>query len=390
MAAPTLEKIREEVESLNIEIEKLDVKLLKFLYEFSGSSGTTLDILVAYPKLIDLSLKPRKLYKDDYLNLSDSESIYYQRKVNKLKEHFKDITNFIYKQLNKHYSAKQIKSMSNANKKEFLQGTKGQDDELKLKALIKLWVIHNEVLQNKEKTNQKDIINQYFNQLFANSELIGDVILLEATQKLIAGYRNMKPEYKDKKYDLCFQKLEILFNTNFFSKEIMDKLKFKIQDFLPLVKKLPIRTLKRKNQSRKEMIDDDCIDYKYTANLYEQLIFLFSFIFTPSRITSIFEYHLKLINFDIYKYIDQCYNNEKYLDIKFKTGCSCLDSKTNTKICDNPPPFTKTQSRIYNMETLPCPSECSQDAESILASIISQESTKEGKKEILEIISETI
>jgi hypothetical protein len=389
---PSIQKIQ----SSNIQIEDLNLPLMQSLYRFyvpKTQRVASIDSLVFYPKLVLYSLMPKKLYKNDFLNLSKSEYNYYHSKLNRMKEDIGEIKRFVFKYLQKYFSDEKLKSMNKDNIKELIKETADQ----KLKVMLKLWVNQKDTSITKKIDTRPTMedYKEFYNQLFANSELIGDVILTEVIMELIKKIRKSEKEYQDSKYDACFNKLENLLQTNFFFKEIMDKIDFKVEDYLDYfpVQKLPIRSLKRTNQKRREIeiYDSGCTDYKYTANLYEQLIFLFSLILGKDQIDQIFVRHLQLIKFDIYKYIDQCAKNELYTDIKFKTGCSCLDKFTNTRVCDNPPAFHTEKKKLFNMETLPCPKECDTESlvDQILESIISQEDTIEGKQEVLDILLST-
>jgi hypothetical protein len=379
----------------------LNLQLIKSLYRFYGFSDklgkssqrvASIDNLVFYPKLVSFTLIPKKLYKDDFLNLSESEYNYYHYKLKKMKEDIGEIKRFVFKYLQKYFSDSELKEMNKDKIKELIKET----DDQKLKVMLKLWGVQKDmsIMKRIDTRPTMEEYKEFYNQLFANSELIGDVILTEVIINLIDRIRQNKKEYQDSKYDACFKKLETLLQTNFFFKEIMDKINFKV-DYFP-VQKLPIRSQKRKNQKRREIYDPSCTDYKYTANLYEQLIFLFSLILGKKTIDQIYSRHLQVIKFDINKYINQCVKNEIYTDIKIKPGCSCLDKFTKTRVCDNPPAFNLEKIKMFNMESLPCPKECGteslvdqKEVNTILQSIITPEDTIDGKKEVLDIVLST-
>lgn len=186
--------------------------------------------------------------------------------------------------------------------------------------------------------------------IFENSELLGDVILNQIVEDI-----SQELYIKTQK---CSAVLKNFLNSNVFLNHILKKIDFDITKIIPDMEKEKMRLAKRerKNSGREEKITKSCIDFKYNANLFEQLI-AFVYIQKGYKYTaSLFRDILSFINFSPKSFIKHCEKNTgiPYNKINLQPGCSCIDSKTQTSICDNPGPYDPLT--FYNM---PCPKKCS-------------------------------
>lgn len=187
--------------------------------------------------------------------------------------------------------------------------------------------------------------------IFENSELLGDVILNQIVEDI-----SQELYIKTQK---CSAALKNFLNSNVFLNHILKKIDFDITKIIPNMEREKIRLSKRdayQSPGREEKITKSCIDFKYNANLFEQLI---AFVYTQKGYkytASLFRDILSFINFSPKSFIKHCEKNTgiPYDKIKLQPGCSCIDSKTQTSICDNPGPYDPLT--FYNM---PCPKKCS-------------------------------
>ena len=310
--------------SLNVPINDL------LVYFLGGDQQKTINqFMIAYPKLFELFTIPRKLYKDQFLKLSPSERQLY--------------VEFISKQLNNDelYNALLDKLEDVEDVEINKKGTKNH--------------LLNEVALALQDLHDNKSVENAINILFKNCELIGDFILGEVINSIINDLKK-STKYKQKKYKLCISLLDQTMNSNIFLKELLDKINFDIQSYVPKVLKLPIRTAKRENIVPEEILGPDCIDFKYTSNYYEQLIFLSFFLLKGfEKVKQSFLNQITAIGFDPKSYVDYCFENKVYPYIKFKSGCSCRNRKTNERLCDNPRQMEPNKSFL---ESLPCPEEC--------------------------------
>jgi hypothetical protein len=197
-------------------------------------------------------------------------------------------------------------------------------------------------------------VEKAVNTLFQNSELIGDLILSKVIDDIIDDLMKEKI-YTLRKYNSCMFGLKNLMNMNIFLKELMDKIKFEIHSYFPDILKLPIRISKR-DIHMYEILSVDCIDYKYTSNFYEQLIFLTFFLLGGfEQVKQSFLNQITNIGFDPKTYVDYCFEKKVYPHFKFKSGCSCKNKITNERLCDNPRRIDET---FMFVESLSCPAEC--------------------------------
>lgn len=197
--------------------------------------------------------------------------------------------------------------------------------------------------------------------IFEHSELLGDIILNEIVEDLTPkslSKKNHPSAQMLQSEKECFFILKNFLKSNVFLNHVLKQIDFDITKIIPDMEKEKIRLAKRDtDQSRgiKEKITKSCIDFKYNANLFEQLI---AFVYIQKGYfytASLFKDMLSFINFSPKSFIKHCEENKfPYDKIKLQPGCSCVDSETQTSICDNPGIYDPLH--FYNES---CPKKCS-------------------------------
>jgi hypothetical protein len=187
-----------------------------------------------------------------------------------------------------------------------------------------------------------------------NSELLGDAILASLVNDIVLNLPNVDTT---KYYIPCIQTLKRFLNSNVALHHILKSVDIDITQFVPDIEKEKIRLGKRiKPKSPKEKITKSCIDYKYTANLFEQMI-AFLYINKGYEYTyQVFNLILADIGFDPRDFFYFCMYNFQipYPKIILEPGCSCKNVKTKKSICDNPGLYEPK-----NFVNLKCPEKCS-------------------------------
>lgn len=164
-----------------------------------------------------------------------------------------------------------------------------------------------------------------------NTELIGDMILNYIVDDILIQIKNNKNEQ-------CLRVLNHFLKSNVLLYNIVKKSSnLNIADFFPSVFKYEIRLSKRKDINRDEKLDTNCIDFKYYANLVEQII---GFLFITKGYTKTSQIFQKVLNesgFNPKDFIKNCNTpySKPYDGLVLRPGCSCED-KNRKKICDNP------------------------------------------------------
>jgi hypothetical protein len=320
-----------------MDLTKIDKNLLLF-FGFDESEIKDIKEIDHLDYLYRLMVEPRKRFNATYLTKAQPSVI-----------------NSIYQLLSKTLDTKKL-----------YEAVKSADPQ-KGKDLLKSILDSTSLFGNGKFDTKRQV--QALLPVIKNSELVGDLILASIVNDLkkdISKSEKMKgANYTD--YSSCISKLSTLLNTNLFLFHILKSINFKIYNFFPDEhKKAEIRIAKRQEIKRNEQFDIQCIDYKYTSNLFEQMI-AFTFIVKGyDYIKNIFYQMLDFINFDPIDFMSECLNqNLPYKKLKLQPGCSCIDRNTKKGVCDNPGPFLPKI--FYNKE---CPSKCKSGKEFNLVSLM--------------------
>lgn len=251
--------------------------------------------------------------------------------------------------LNKDIESKYLNLLSEIDK--FIKSSTTMKQESKDKYKSALMAKYESVKQAK-----KVLINQIVNILlpiFEHSELLGDAVLAKMVEQKL---KSIKIKNKTNYYNKCSDALKRFLNSNVFLYHILGEIDFRIVDLIPDVKKGQLRLAKRKIPGVKnEILNSSCIDFKYTSNLFEQLI---GYLFIMKGYTytyKVFEQMLEFIEFDPEDFLKYCMTNygTPYPKIKLKPGCSCVDRQSKVSKCDNPGLFEP-----QNFLNLDCPTKC--------------------------------
>lgn len=238
---------------------------------------------------------------------------------------------------------------------------------------INAYVKSNSTKKLKGKTYKKEFLSLYTNvdlekkkmlnqimililPILENSELLGDAILAEIVEDIIDRIK-MSSMTKNKYFTKCLDALKRFLNSNVLLHHIFKYIDFDISKFNPNIKLSEIRLAKRKSlgAGRMERITNSCIDFKYTSNLFEQMI-AFSYLMKGyDETVQLFKEMLDLIGFDPKDFVKYCSENFEtpYPKIQLQPGCSCVDQKTKKSLCDNPGFFEPN-----NFLNLDCPTKC--------------------------------
>lgn len=191
--------------------------------------------------------------------------------------------------------------------------------------------------------------------IIENSELLGDAILSSLVNDIVSNI----PKIKTTKYYLpCIQTLKRFLNSNVALHHILKSIDIDVSRLIPSLEKEKIRLAKRDKpiKTRIEKITRSCIDFKYTANLFEQM-FAYLYLNKGYDYTfQVFNLILQDIRFDPEDFVYFCMHHFEtpYPKIELQPGCSCQDIKTKKSICDNPGLFEP--SNFFNLK---CPEKCS-------------------------------
>jgi hypothetical protein len=208
---------------------------------------------------------------------------------------------------------------------------------------------------NQEKSKLLEQIISTILPIFEHSELLGDAILAKIVNDKIRSIK-IDPKLKTTYFTKCINALLRFLNSNIFLYHIFNQIEFRIANLIPSVKKGKVRLAKRKlSHPIYETITSSCVDFKYTSNLFEQLI-AYLFVTKGYKFTyQVFDEMLKTIQFDPEDFLNHCMHNygTPYSKIQLKPGCSCVEKKTKLSKCDNPGLFEPE-----NFLNASCPTKC--------------------------------
>lgn len=182
-----------------------------------------------------------------------------------------------------------------------------------------------------------------------NTELLGDLVIHTIVEAIITS---IEDKYKNTK---CENKLKSFLNSNVLMYNIIKGLtNLDISTFFPVDFQYRLRLANRAQTKRNEIFNLGCIDYKYYANLVEQI---FGYIFITQgfkRTVDIFDRVLRWSGFIVDDFLKNCMEpkSKPYNGMILRPGCSCKDTK-GERVCDNPKPFEPKYFKNF-----PCPLEC--------------------------------
>jgi hypothetical protein len=228
---------------------------------------------------------------------------------------------------------------------EGISNTKSEKD--KVDQLIKYDHILSELEYDRIK--KYDCIDK-IKELVKNTELLGDLVIHHMVESI------MYPMEKKYNHTKCKTKLRSFLNSNTFMYHMIKSLtdldlgKFFPKDFI-----FKIRLSKRINSKRdKEIFNLGCIDYKYYANLVEQIIGYLFIRKGYKYVSDIFDDILWMCGLNVSDFMDNCTTTKSkpYNRIVLHPGCSCKNKKGKS-ICDNPKIFEPQY-----FKNSPCPEKC--------------------------------
>jgi hypothetical protein len=198
--------------------------------------------------------------------------------------------------------------------------------------------------------------------IIENSEMLGDAILSSLVNDIVSNI----PKIETTKYYVpCIQTLKRFLNSNVALHHILKTAEIDVSRLIPSLVKEKIRLSKRDKptQGRIEKITTSCIDFKYTANLFEQMIAYLYLNKGYDYTFQVFNLILHDIGIDPEDFVYFCMDHFEtpYPKIKLQPGCSCQDVKTKKSICDNPGLFEPNH--FLNLE---CPEKCSPKKQNFL------------------------
>ena len=222
---------------------------------------------------------------------------------------------------------------------------------------IEIETMREKFLELKDKSTDEQIIDT-----LRGSELMGDLVLYLMVDEVVKQIeKRFVPKNKIYKRGECINVMINFLNSNVFLYNVLKKLTdLDLSKFFP--KDFTYKRIgKRVDNSRDEITEIDCIDYKYYANLFEQLI---AYKFIKNGFKKTFELFLLILEksgFVAKDFFDSCINNKPYGGLLLKPGCSCKKRNSTTKkgerLCDNPEYYEPK----YLINT-PCPiDKCSPD-----------------------------
>jgi len=209
-----------------------------------------------------------------------------------------------------------------------------------------LFILRN---QYSEKNTCDKTCIQILIQLIKNTELLGDLVIHDVVESIV---HHIKDKYNDK---ICEDKLRSFLNSNVGLYNIIKTItNLDIREFFPIDFDYRIRLAKRAETKRFEIFNTDCIDYKYYANLFEQIM---GYLFIKKGLDFSVERFLKILaisGFNVEDFMKNCISpkSRPYDGLVLKPGCSCKND-WGDRICDNPKKYDPKY-----FKNNPCPLEC--------------------------------
>jgi hypothetical protein len=213
---------------------------------------------------------------------------------------------------------------------------------------------------------QNDIDNLYkyvdsaiITRIVQKTELLGDVILYLIVDEIIQPLR-------DNEYQ-CKKKLKNFLNSNIFLYNIINKLApFNLADIFPIndfERRLANRSGSQRSIQENLIRESKCIDFKYYANLFEQIIGYLFIKYGYNKTLNIFENVIKNAGFIPKGFLKDCIENRRpYEGMILQPGCSCK-GENGKRVCDNPGVYDP-----ITFKNAKCPSECPEDIEMFINS----------------------
>lgn len=300
--------------------DRLFVELLNFF---------NIDTNFQHLKLLDLSLVPKFLLLEDFQDyyepplLSKNDIASINQLINKYK--YKDIINYLNSYVEKNITGKEKNRANN------------------------LLFYFNSLVN--AKTQDKF---SFLQSIIPYTEMIGDIILAIINKDIREIIENKLKESSSPRKNRCLGLLLNFLNSNLLFYHIITKIpNFNIDDLYDL-RYLPSALGDRTTKHLNTPVSSNCFDYKYTSNLFEQLIgYLYLVSNNFNYVKLIYIKALDKIGFKYEKFIQRCLKDKKYYsDILLSPGCSCKDN-SSVALCDNPSPYKPD---IF--KNLPCPENC--------------------------------
>lgn len=194
--------------------------------------------------------------------------------------------------------------------------------------------------------------------IFQNSELLGDAILGSMVDDIIKQIHS-NISTKNQFFGECLSTLRNFLNSNVFLHHILKSIGFNITKVIPNLMNQQVRLAKRQDKKPEkgaEGIDNSCIDFKYTSNIFEQLVAYVYLNKGYQKTFEIFQSMLQWVEFEPQDFVEHCMKNNKvpYGKITLQPRCSCEFRTTGKSYCDNPGVYDPK--KFVNAE---CPKKCS-------------------------------